>query len=135
VPSNLEIVGAYLEALERGDRAASRAFMDPAIVLDMSGSDIPERGVYEGLAGIERFAASWNEAWESYGLEVKHVIEVPPDRVLTLVEEFGRSNSGVELEGQQTADLYTLRDERIVRVYEFPTWTAALDALGLSRPG
>jgi ketosteroid isomerase-like protein len=130
--ANTEIVRTYLNALRRGDGSAARAFLDPQVVLDMSGSDIPERGIYEGFAGIERFAASWNEAWESYHLDVKHLIDLEDGRVLSLVEEHGRSRSGVELHGQRSADLYTLSGGKIVRIYEYPTWEVARAELGLT---
>jgi ketosteroid isomerase-like protein len=129
--ADTEMVRTYLDALRRGDAASARALLDPAVVLDMSGSDIPERGIYEGFDGIERFAASWNEAWESYHLDVKHLIDLEDGRVLALVEEHGRSRSGVELHGQRSADLYTLGGGRIVRIYEYPTWEVALQAVGL----
>jgi ketosteroid isomerase-like protein len=134
MPSDVGIVRTYLDALRREDVDSARALLSPDVVLDMSGSDIPERGIYEGFAGIEKFAASWGEAWESYWLEVKHLIEVPGGRVLSLVEEHGRSTSGVELHGQRTADLYTLESGRIVRIYEYPTWETALSALDLPEP-
>jgi ketosteroid isomerase-like protein len=130
--AEVEIVRAYLDALTRGDRDVARGYLDPNVVLDMSGSDVPERGIYEGVSGIERFAASWNEVWESYYQEVKHLISVGDGVVLSLAHEHGRSASGIEVHGQEIAGAFTVRAEKIVRVYEYPSWRAALDAFGLA---
>jgi ketosteroid isomerase-like protein len=131
VPDDVDVVRRYLDALKRGDRAAARQLAAAELVLDLSGSDIPEPGVYEGAEEVERFVASWNEVWETYYQDVEHLIPVEEGRVVSLAREHGYSRSGVEVHGQEIAAAYTVSDGKIVRVREYPTWRAALAAFGL----
>src|SRR5947209_4953569 len=75
----------------------------------------PEKQVYEGLEGAREFMRDWLEQWDDWSFDVLDVASVE-DRVLTVVRQRGRAKgSGVEAE-MLFAQLWTLRDGKIVRV-------------------
>jgi uncharacterized protein len=116
---NVEIVRQATEAYRRGALAEALAYMDPAVEWDMSHVPVPDPGVYRGFDELAKFDAAWAEIWDTVDIEALEYIEVG-DRVISVVRQQGRGKlSGVAVE-QTFAQLWTLRDGKIVRVDLYP---------------
>jgi uncharacterized protein len=127
---NVEIVRQATEAYNREAFEEAIGWMDPEIEWDMSRVQVPDPEVYRGFNGLQAFHSVWKESWEWLELEPQDFIE-SGDQVVTLIRQVGRGRlSGVEVE-QRFAQLWTLRDGKIVRMEMYPDKGAALEAAGL----
>jgi ketosteroid isomerase-like protein len=70
--------------------------------------------------------------WESWNVEVERVIDAGGEDVVALFREIGRTTSGLDLDGRH-AELFRIRDGRIVRRQDFADANEALKAVGLER--
>lgn len=124
---NVEIVRRSTEAYNRGDLEEASSFMDPGIEWDMSRVPVPDPGVYRGFDGLQAFSESWDESWEATDLQPEEFIEVG-DQVVAVIRQVGRGRlSGADVE-QRFAQLWTLRDGKIVRMEMHPNREAAVAA-------
>jgi ketosteroid isomerase-like protein len=127
---NVEIVRACIDAFNRGDFEASLAFLDDDVEWH-DPPDVPDAGVHRGPEEVRRWTAGWMKAWESYTAEAVELIDAG-DQVVVVHYERGRGRgSGVEVE-HRVANVFDLREGRIVRKRPFPTRAEALEAAGLS---
>ena len=69
--------------------------------------------------------------WESWNVEVERVIDAGSDHVVVFIRETGRSASGLDMD-ERHAELYRIRDGRIVRRQGFSDPNDALKAVGLA---
>jgi ketosteroid isomerase-like protein len=126
---NVEIVRRATEAYNRGDLEVASSFMDTGIEWDMSRVPVPDPAVYRGFEGLQAFSESWEESWAALDLEPQEFIDAG-DQVVAVVRQVGRGRlSGVEVE-QRFAQLWTLRDRKILRMEMYPNREAALEAAG-----
>jgi ketosteroid isomerase-like protein len=124
---NVEIVRKATDAYRRGALEEGATWMDPEIVWDMSRLQVPDAAVYRGFDGLLKFFSLWQESWESLELEPLEFIEAG-DQVVTVIRQSGRGRlSGAEVE-HRFAQLWTLRDRKIVRMDMYPDREAALEA-------
>jgi uncharacterized protein len=124
---NVEIVRRATDAYRRGALDEGATWMDPAIVWDMSRLQVPDAAVYRGFDGLLTFFSLWQESWESLELEPLEFIDAG-DQVVTVVRQSGRGRlSGAEVE-HRFAQVWTLRDGKIVRMDMYPDREAALEA-------
>lgn len=94
-----------------------------------SADDLPDAGVYRGVAGVQRLFDLWTEAFDDFHAEVLAVSE-HAGGVLTEVDLRGRMRaSGTEVSLLET-HLWEFRDGLAIRVREFRTTAEALAALG-----
>jgi ketosteroid isomerase-like protein len=106
---------------------------DPEI--EMILHDGVTQGTYSGFAGM---ASAWREflsSWKDFKVVVDEYIVVDEDRVLALVHNQGKGRiSGVDVEstGGKSANLFTIRDGKVVRLKAYWSRQTALDELGLS---
>jgi ketosteroid isomerase-like protein len=127
---NVELVRRSIDAYLSGDTEAALAAYDVEAEFDVS-SVRPEGGVFRGRDGVEEAILAWVGTWADYRFEVKEIIGTG-DRVLAIIQEFGRGEgSGVEIE-QHTFWVNTMRDGRIVHTKLFIDRAEALEAAGLS---
>lgn len=127
---NAEIVKGLLRAAEHGDWDAAMEGYDPAVELDQT--RFPDGGTYKGREGVRRFYEKWFGAWEEFRVESQGVLEVPDGRVVSLIRVSGRGKeSGVEVT-MEAADVFTLRDGKVIQMTGYPIRTEALEAVGLS---
>jgi uncharacterized protein len=127
---NVEIVRQMLDAFNRGDFGASLAFLDQDIEWH-DPPDVPGAGVHRGPEEVRRWMAGWLAAWESYTAEAEELIDAG-DQVVVVHYERGRGKgSGVEVE-HRVANVFDLREARIVRKRPFPSRSEALEAAGLA---
>jgi ketosteroid isomerase-like protein len=71
------------------------------------------------------------EAWDDWTVDVERIVEAGSDQVILFMQERGRSASGSTMD-ERHAELYTLRDAKIVRRQGFSDPNQALEAAGLS---
>jgi ketosteroid isomerase-like protein len=132
---NVEIVREIYEASARGDSAAVFALYDPAVEWDASRAPMPRLigggRVLHGHDGLRTFFRERNAIWGEIEDVPKELIDAG-GQVVSADTERGRGrSSGVEVEMTQYA-VWTIRNEKVVRVVWFPTRREALEAAGLS---
>jgi uncharacterized protein len=97
-----------------------RVWLNPDVV-----AALPPRGHKE----VANYLRGWFESWERYVPRPQEFIDAG-DQVVAVVRQVGRGRlSGVEVE-QRFAQLWTLRDRKIVRMEMYPNREAALEAAG-----
>src|SRR3954471_4900133 len=127
---NVEIVRSVYEAAARRDTAAVLALYDPEVELDNSALEVVGWGgrVYRGHEGLRSFFREWHEAWETVDYDFDDLVEAPGEHVISVVTRQARGRaSGAEVT-LEIALLWTIRDERVVRVVWFPSRDDALAA-------
>ena len=121
-------VRSILANWARGDYS-SVEWADPDIVF--IGADNPEE-----TRGIEAVGRRWRDfltAWEHFGTTPEKFIDLEDDRVLVLVRFEGRGRaSGASTTSFSGAQLFTLREGRVVRLVLYSNIGDALEAAGLS---
>jgi ketosteroid isomerase-like protein len=129
-PENVEIVKGLMEAAGRGDSDTAMEAFDPAVELDQT--RFPDGGTYRGRDGVREFYDKWFGAWDELRIESQGVIELPDGRVVSLIRVSGRGKgSGVEVT-LEAADVFTLRDGKVIQMTGYPKRAEALEAVGLS---
>jgi ketosteroid isomerase-like protein len=127
---NVEVVRRCLEAFNRGDFEASVAFLDENVEWH-DPPDVPDGGVHRGPEEVRRWTAGWLAAWESYTAEAEELIDAG-DRVVVVHFERGRGKGSRADVEHRVANVFDLRDGRIVRKRPFASRADALKAAGLS---
>jgi ketosteroid isomerase-like protein len=95
---------------------------------------IPDGGVYEGREACGRFFERWFGTWDEIRMTPERFIE-DGDRVLALMTIEGRGKgSGVPVV-IRSADLFTIRDGKIVSLVGYPDRAEALADMGLPEQG
>jgi ketosteroid isomerase-like protein len=129
---NVEVVKAFIEAWNAGDRSFAIAELcDPAIVLESPFSSLLGEP-YRGYAGIEQWVRDVDEQFSDWRIDHDDVREIG-DQVIVIgtVQARGRA-SGVDVVFPVAADADFGDDGRITRVRIFRDVQEALDAAGLS---
>jgi uncharacterized protein len=131
---NVEVVRRVIEAHNRGDFATVFAAYDPGIEWHIARVGAPVgdmEPVYYGHEGVRAFWRKWFAAWETASFEYEEFIDAG-DRVVAILSQRMRGRtSGVELEWNSYAQIWTIQDGKVVRVEFFPTRSEGLEAAGL----
>jgi len=128
VPSdNVEIVRSIIAAAP--DWEAVRSMLHPDARLDQS--RIPDGGVYEGREAFGQFFRRWFGTWDDLRLTPERFIEQGDSVVVLLTVEGRGKGSGVRV-GVKAADVWTVRDGKVVSLVGYPDRAEALEAVGLS---
>ena len=123
---NVELVREIIAAVP--DWRKVSALLHPDARFDQT--RIPDGGVYEGREACGRFFERWFGSWVEIRLTPERLIE-DGDRVLALMTIEGRGKgSGVPVV-IRSADLFTIRDGKIVRLELFGSPAEALEAAGV----
>jgi ketosteroid isomerase-like protein len=138
---NVEIVRATLTAYQNPDMIAMLAsgeldlqLVDPNVEWDASRLTemVPDlAGVYRGHVGVRAYWRRWFEAWSD--LEFEFELRDAGDDVIALFRnqrQWGR-HTGICTELPPYAQVFTLRDGKLVRWRTFPDQESALKAVGL----
>ena len=88
--------------------------------------------VYRGLNGVEAATREWFEAWQSYTLSAEELIDAD-DLVVVLSHARAVPKHGGTGLNRRGAEVWTLRDGKVVRMRGFSDRDEALEAAGLSR--
>lgn len=131
---NVELVRSLYEAFARRDNVSPFAAYDRDI--EWEGSNWPELAdlgfdhVYRGHEGVRKFWRHWLDAWVSIDFRLE--LRDAGDDVVALIwqQNCGRA-SGVVVE-QVYAQVWTLRDGKVVRMRIFGDQNQALAAVGLA---
>jgi ketosteroid isomerase-like protein len=126
---NVEIVRSMWEAFLENDFQAALASYDPDVEWD--GTNLPDGRVGRGLNAIMDHTIRWSAMWVNWNVEVERVIDAGGEQVVVFIRETGRSTSGLDMD-ERHAELYRIRDGRIVRRQGFSDPNEALKAVGLA---
>jgi ketosteroid isomerase-like protein len=124
---NVEIVRRMWDAFLAADFQTALSFYAPDVEWD--GTNLAQIG--RGHEAILAHITRWAEVWDDWTVEVERIVEAGSDQVILFMRERGRSDSGVTMD-EQHAELYTLRDGKIMRRQGFSDPGQALEAAGLS---
>jgi ketosteroid isomerase-like protein len=131
--ANLDLVRSIYAAWERGDWTATDwADADVEYVM------VDQPGAREAM-GIVAMEAVWRDflsSWEDYRVEAREYRELDDERVLVLLQAFGRSAAaGLDLkdvtDGSRAANVFRIRDGRVTRLDAYFYAKNALADLGL----
>jgi uncharacterized protein len=124
---NVATVRAMIDAFNRGDFETSLGFLDDDIEWH-DPTDVPGADVHRGPEGVRAFFVRWLGAWETYTAEVEEVIDAG-DKVVVVHHEWGRGKgSGVEIDNR-SANVFDVRDGKVIRKRPFPDREQALAAV------
>ena len=132
---NVEVVRGLYEAFARRDGESPFSVYDPDIEWDMSRSAIPlpgEETVYHGHEGVRRYARAWMEPWGFIDAPLERLVDAGDVVVALLGRTTARGKmSGVEVDMPPWAQVWTLRDGKVVRMRIYPEHADALEVAGL----
>jgi ketosteroid isomerase-like protein len=109
---NVEIVRRMWEAFLAGDFQTALSFF--AADVEWDGTNLPDGQIGRGHEAVLDHVGRWADAWDGWTVEVERIVEAEDDRVVLFMRETGRSSTGLGM-GERHAELYTLRDGKIVR--------------------
>jgi ketosteroid isomerase-like protein len=137
---NVELVRQLYEWFAARENAKPFEVYDPDIEWDVSRQfatgPVPGFGVgfdqvYRGHEGVRSFWRQWLEAWESIEFRLDDLIDAG-DEVVALLWQVNRGRaSGVEVLVGEWAQVWTVRDRKVVRMRAFRDRADALRAAGL----
>ena len=115
--------------------AAMSAILTPALAPDFTcvthGVAGHDGEVWEGIEGLRAAWLEWLAPWETYRTEIEEAIDLG-DSVVVLVRDFARQRGDASEVALTSAAVWTIRDQRIIRVEFFLTREEALKAVGLA---
>jgi ketosteroid isomerase-like protein len=131
---NVEIVRELMalreRALESGEPITHTDLLAPDFEIDMS-RQVFNPAVYRGIDGLARLNDEIRDVWEEFRVVPEQFIDAG-DRVVVMEKVRGRGrSSGVEVETQTHATIWTLRDGRVTRVQVAVDPNEALKAVRL----
>jgi uncharacterized protein len=110
---NVEIVRRVTEAWNRNEQERVVRFLDPDVIFDATRRLINPK-TYAGIEGIRAMFAERDEVWGEFRMEPDEFVDAG-DRVVVIGRWVGKGRgSGVDV-SQPIADVFTLRDGRVVR--------------------
>ena len=122
---NVEIVRRMWDAFLAADFQTALSFYAPDVEWD--GTNLPDGQIGKGHQAILDHVTRWADAWDDWTVEVERVVEAASDQVAVFTREKGRSDSGLTMD-ERHAELYTLRNRKIVRRQGFSDPRQALEA-------
>jgi ketosteroid isomerase-like protein len=130
--ANVELVRPALLAGSGGDFSVLEALSDPSIEWDMSGvMGWVEQQIVRGPQEVLEFLEGWRQSWEGWHFDVEEVREVRGQVYAGIHERAKGADTGVSVD-QRRYLVFTLRDNKIVRVRMFSDRREALKAVGLA---
>jgi len=87
--------------------------------------------VYVGMDGFRAAWLGWLEPWQTYRTEIKQALDAG-DRVLMLVQDYGRREGSAEEVRVDGSGVWTVSDGRIARAEFFAHRSEAFKAAGLT---
>jgi ketosteroid isomerase-like protein len=129
---NVKLVRDAITLLNRGDFRGAIADIADDFEMDWSNSIGPLSGVYRGRKEVTEFWESFLEAWDELNWDMHEVIDLGGEDVLVVnnVRMRGRA-SGIDVQAVG-AQVWTIRNGKLVRAKVFQGKAEALEAVGLS---
>ena len=126
---NVKVVRAMVDAFDRGDFETCLAALDEDVSWQ-DPPDMPGGGLNHGRDEVARSFVRWLPAWENFRGEIEELLDAGDDVVaVTRMRGRGRA-SGIEVD-LKSAQVYEVRDGKIVKVRQFRERADALAAVGL----
>jgi ketosteroid isomerase-like protein len=126
---NVEIVRRMYDAYARADFDSALSCLDPEIEFSQP-ADEPGGGTYYGHQGVIDAFAAWTAPWSDYSVEVEALTDTG-GHVLARTRHRARGKgSGIDVE-HLIFQVWTLRNDKIVRATMYYEEAEALDAAGL----
>jgi ketosteroid isomerase-like protein len=127
---NLDLVRSIYADWERGE-FGSAEWADPGI--EFTFVDGPEPGSWTGRQAMAQRYGEWLSGWKNFRAEAEELIVVDSTRILALVHNSGRGRgSGLEMEQRSVANLFEIRDGKVVGFALYWNRDRALTDLGLA---
>ena len=112
------------------DAIAEMPFVDPSFEFFSALSAVEGRS-HVGASGLRDWAAEMDEVWDSFRIELTDLREAQDGRLVALYHVYGDARgSGVPLD-TMTAQVWTLRNDKLWRNQSYTEPQAALEAVGL----
>jgi ketosteroid isomerase-like protein len=129
---NIEVVRRMLEAWRRGEGRAALDALAPDVEWDATESTVPGlAGIYRGHAGVAEFWRQWLDAWETIDV-VRYELLDAPDKVILLLDQRMRGRySAIDTAVFKYAQVFTVRDRKVVHWKVYEDQDKALEAAGL----
>jgi ketosteroid isomerase-like protein len=107
-------------------------YFDPAATYDLTHFRAWPDAIYGRAGGVRRGLTEWLASGEAWEAGVDDIRAAPDGRVVVLTWQHGKGRqSGLPME-MKWAQVVTVRDGRITRVYAYDDRSKALQAVGLS---
>jgi ketosteroid isomerase-like protein len=130
--ANVELVRGMCEAFARRDWHGGLEPLAADIEWDMSTyEDWIDPGVTRGTAAVQEFFRTFLGTWEEYEIEFERFFDAG-DEVLVIVRDRGRGKASGALVERRWAQLWTVRDGKVVRFRPYAEPQAGLEAAGLA---
>jgi len=127
--SNLELVRSIYADWERGD-FRSTAWVDPSIELVVA--EGLERDVLQGRDSAAQGWREWLSAWDGYRARADEYRVLDDERVLVLGRMSGRGRIGGVSSETETANVFHVHENKVVRLALYRDRSRALADLGLN---
>jgi ketosteroid isomerase-like protein len=124
------ILRSWTEKFNRGDYDAAMGALDPEIELHEWPTG-PGAQAYSGHDGVRQALDNWFEAWEWMQVEIEDIVEAGDHFLVTMHQRAKGKGSSVEVE-IKSFNVYTFRDDKIIRIELFTERDPALAAAGLT---
>jgi ketosteroid isomerase-like protein len=127
---NVEIVRSLFSSFEQIGPEGTFRFLSPEIEWQVR-PDLPDSRTYRGHQGVRELLATFEDVLDEQWYSPRELIPAG-DLVVVPLRWGGRGEtSGATVEEREETWVLTLRDGAIIRVTEYPTKEAALEALDL----
>jgi ketosteroid isomerase-like protein len=126
--SNVEVIRRMLDAFQAGDAGTALACL--ATDVEWDGTNLPDGRVGRGHQAVLDHLGRWADTWDEWTVDVEQIRAAEDEKVFVLIRERGRSSSGLEMD-ERHAELYTVRDGRVVHRVGFSDPAEALEAARL----
>ena len=128
---NVEVVRKAYEAWNLRDLEAATAPLDASVEWRMPPT-FPEAGTYHGVDEVRARLGEFLDSWEDFVVEIEALLEAGDD-VVALTRFKGRIQAGLALMNPAVdAQIWTVRDGRVTRVWMCGGTEEALRAAGLA---
>jgi ketosteroid isomerase-like protein len=126
---NVEVVRRMWDAFLSGDFDTALSCL--ACDIEWDGTNLPDGRVGRGHEAVLEHAARWAEAWDDWTVDVEQIRAAHGEKVFVLIRERGWSSSGLKMD-ERHAELYTVRNGKVVRRVGFSDPVEALESAGAS---
>ena len=123
-----DLIRSFYACWNEYDVEGALEYTDPQIEFDWSNSRGPMRGVYHGRQGMRSYWDQSAEAWDTFTIELREVVDCGDGRVVAVTTVRGRGKgSGIEVEAHG-AVLWSIAEGKLVVGKLFHNREAALAA-------